>query len=224
MKYGESAFDVLYLIFVITAGVIMLCRRRDGVRGLMGLAALVLGFGDAFHLIPRVIRYFSDTDLTPWLGFGKLVTSLTMTVFYILLYRICIAHYGLKESTPLTLSVYLLALLRGALCIPAQNGWFTGDGELLWGVWRNLPFLALGALVTWLYWKNRKTYRPFRLIWLWITLSFLFYIPVAVAAPLVPMLGMLMLPKTVCYVILIWTFFRYVTEKKDTAADPQPAM
>ena len=42
-----------------------------------------------------------------------------------------------------------------------------------------------------------------------ITLSFLFYIPVAVGASLVPMLGMMMLPKTVCYMILIWVFWKY---------------
>ena len=45
--------------------------------------------------------------------------------------------------------------------------------------------------------------------WLLVTLSFLFYIPVAVAASLVPMLGMLMLPKTVCYILLIVSFCRY---------------
>ena len=48
-----------------------------------------------------------------------------------------------------------------------------------------------------------RQYRPL------ITLSFLFYIPVAVAASLVPMLGMLMLPKTVCYMLLIWCFRKY---------------
>ena len=42
-----------------------------------------------------------------------------------------------------------------------------------------------------------------------IALSFLFYIPVAVAASLVPILGMLMLPKTVCYMLLIWCFRKY---------------
>ena len=51
-------------------------------------------------------------------------------------------------------------------------------------------------------------------MWLYILLSFLFYIPVAVGAGLVPMLGMLMLPKTVCYILLISAFLRSVTGKK----------
>ena len=37
-------------------------------------------------------------------------------------------------------------------------------------------------------------------------LSFLFYIPVAVGAGAIPMLGMLMLPKTVCYILMILVF------------------
>ena len=47
MKYGESTFDILYLIFVITIGILILRRARHRTVRLMGLAALILGFGDA---------------------------------------------------------------------------------------------------------------------------------------------------------------------------------
>lgn len=48
--------------------------------------SIILGFGDAFHLIPRVIAlmttgFFSDHAAS--LGFGKFVTSITMTIFFI---------------------------------------------------------------------------------------------------------------------------------------------
>ena len=52
-------------------------------------------------------------------------------------------------------------------------------------------------------------------------LSFLFYIPVAVGAGLVPMLGMLMLPKTVCYVLMIITFLRSAKERASGTEDPR---
>ena len=45
-------------------------------------------------------------------------------------------------------------------------------------------------------------------MWIYILLSFLFYIPVAVTAGIVPMLGMLMLPKTVCYILMIIAFLK----------------
>ena len=44
----------------------------------------------------------------------------------------------------------------------------------------------------------------------YVLLSFLFYIPVAVFAGLVPMLGMLMLPKTICYILMIIAFLKRV--------------
>ena len=64
-----------------------------------------------------------------------------------------------------------------------------------------------------LYFRKRGEDRRFRLVWLYILLSFLFYIPVAVAAGLLPILGMLMLPKTVCYILLILVFLRYTRQE-----------
>ena len=86
MKYGESIFDIIYLLFAVASGIIILLRRRDLPGRLMGSAALILGGGDAFHLVPRVLNYFFDGNFTVWLGFGKLVTSLTMTAFYVMLF------------------------------------------------------------------------------------------------------------------------------------------
>ncbi|MCR5116303.1 MAG: hypothetical protein K6A97_02215, partial [Lachnospiraceae bacterium] len=55
---------------------------------------------------------------------------------------------------------------------------------------------------------KRADDRTFRLLWLYILLSFAFYIPVAVGAGIVPMLGMLMLPKTICYILMIVAFLK----------------
>lgn len=84
---------------------------------------------------------------------------------------------------------------------------------MLWGVIRNVPFVILGAIIVWLYWQKRDAILRFRHVWLLVTLSFAFYIPVAVWAGVAPMLGMLMLPKTVCYIVLIWAFWMYTRDK-----------
>ncbi len=98
-----------------------------------------------------------------------------------------------------------------------QNGWLANSSDMTWGIIRNVPFVLLGAVICCLYFKNRKEDRPLRPVWLYILLSFLFYIPVAVFAGLVPMLGMLMLPKTVCYVLTLIAFMRAaLTEKTET--------
>ncbi len=209
MKYGESAFDVMYLLFAIVTGVMILRGRKDRTGRLMGGAVLILGIGDAFHLVPRVINYFGSGDYTAWLGFGKLVTSITMTVFYLLMYRLWLLVYEEPENRKLSLAVYALTIIRVLLCLLPQNGWLRNDGSVLWGVLRNIPFVALGGVIVYLYCRRRAAIPCFRWVWLLVTLSFLFYIPVAVAASLVPLLGMLMLPKPVCYMLLIWCFRKH---------------
>ena len=215
MKYGESAFDILYLMIAIVGGALLLKKARNKTERLMGRAVLILGCGDAFHLVPRVLNYFVDADFTVALGLGKLVTSLTMTVFYVLMYRIYLGYYEKSENKRVTRAVCALAAVRVLLCLFPQNGWLQNESSVLWGVLRNLPFTALGALIVVLYYRARNEAPRFRRVWLYVTLSFLFYIPVAVAAGLVPMLGMLMLPKTVCYILLIAVFWQAVT--KDAA-------
>jgi hypothetical protein len=61
-----------------------------------------------------------------------------------------------------------------------------------------------------MFFQKRQDDHVFSNIWLYILLSFLCYIPVAVGASLVPAFGMLMLPKTICYILMIAAFLRAV--------------
>jgi len=212
MKYGESAFDIIYLAFAILIGILILVRRKDPCSRLMGCAVLILGCGDAFHLVPRILNYFTDSDLTAALGIGKLVTSITMTVFYLLMYLLWTHLTGKKENRTFC-AVFVLTLLRIVLCLFPQNGWTSNESSVTWGIIRNVPFVILGILIIVLYYRSRKDLPGLGSIWLLVLLSFLFYIPVAVAASIVPMFGMLMIPKTICYMIMIWKFWKYTPKK-----------
>ena len=86
---------------------------------------------------------------------------------------------------------------------------------MTWGIIRNVPFVILGAVICVLFYRKRTADRIFRPQWLYILLSFAFYIPVAVGAGTVPMLGMLMLPKTVCYILMIAAFLKAQTQGRD---------
>ena len=131
MKYGESLFDIAYLIFAIAAGVIVLSHRKDKVGKLMGTAALVLGCGDAFHLVPRVMNYFVQADFTMWLGIGKMVTSITMTLFYLILLYLNRELSG-KDNSVLQRTVIVLTVCRIFLCLLPGNRWMTNDGSILY--------------------------------------------------------------------------------------------
>ena len=87
---AETVFDVLYLSFALLAGLTMLFKGREPLVKKAGAMAALLGAGDAFHLVPRAWALCTaGLDAFPQaLGAGKFITSLTMTVFYVLLYYV----------------------------------------------------------------------------------------------------------------------------------------
>ena len=203
----ETLFDIIYLTTVLTLGVRMV-RRSAGRRQyrLFGWMAVVLGAGDAFHLVPRAVALCTTglENYTAALGLGKWITSVTMTVFYLLLYAVWRERYRIRGRQGLTALVGLLAGVRILLCMLPQNRWLSADAPLVWGIWRNIPFALLGLVMILLFYRSAKETgdRAFSRKWLTIALSFGFYIPVVLWADAVPMVGMLMIPKTCAYV---WT-------------------
>lgn len=208
----ETIFDVLYLCTVITLGIIMISKARGrGEIRLFGIMAVVLGCGDAFHLVPRAYALCTDglEAHAASLGFGKFVTSLTMTIFYVILYHIWQKRYR-KQNKGLTATVYTLAAVRIVLCLMPQNDWLSTDAPLSWGIARNIPFAVLGLLIILLFFReaSRAKDKTFRFMWLAVTLSFLFYIPVVLFSSAFPIVGVLMIPKTLAYVWIVWMGYR----------------
>ena len=215
---AETLFDAVYLVTVITLGILMIRGSKGNAQfRLFGLMAVVLGAGDAFHLVPRALALCTTglESYTVSLGLGKWITSVTMTVFYVLLYYVWRQRYQIKGRNGLTAAVYALAAARAALCMMPQNQWLSADAPLVWGIYRNIPFALLGLLIIVLFYKSAKEHgdRAFRWMWLTIVLSFGFYIPVVLWADAVPLIGMLMIPKTCAYV---WTvLIGYSAMKKE---------
>lgn len=203
----ETAFDAVYLVTVLTLGVRMIRQKAaDRQYRLFGWMAVVLGAGDAFHLVPRAWALCTTglENYTAALGLGKAITSVTMTVFYLLLYTVWRQRYRVEGRKGLTALVGLLAGLRVLLCLMPQNRWLSIDAPLAWGIYRNIPFALLGLVIIVLFYRSAKANgdRAFRWMWLTIVLSFGFYIPVVLWADSFPLIGMLMIPKTCAY---IWT-------------------
>lgn len=203
----ETLFDAAYLITVITIGIIMIAKSgKNSQYRLFGIMAIVLGSGDAFHLVPRAYALCTTglENFTTALGTGKFITSITMTIFYVILYYVWRIRYNVKGQKSITAAVYILSALRIVLCLFPQNEWLSAEAPISWGIYRNIPFALLGLLVIVLFYKSAKENndKPFKWMWLTIVLSFGFYIPVVLWADAIPMIGMLMIPKTCAYV---WT-------------------
>ena len=207
-KVVEIIFDITYLITVVAMGILMI-RKSIGRKQikLFGILAVTLGFGDAFHLVPRVYALSTDGLANHYqaLGFGTFVTSISMTVFYVILYHIAQLRYHFKNQS-LTFAIYALAILRVLLCFSPANEWMTQNPPLSWGIYRNIPFTLLGAVIIILFFREAKKANDLPMQWMWlaITLSFGFYIPVVLWAETFPIVGTLMIPKTIAYVWIVY--------------------
>lgn len=209
--YGESAFDVLYLIAVVCFGIYYLVQGNQSQNAtlvLYGSMALVLGIGDSFHLIPRIL-YHLTSEPSRWntyLGIGKLITSITMTVFYIMLFYVWKDVYSaISLPSVISILVWGSAILRVILCLFPQNHWIQNSDSGKWAIYRNIPFILLGIVIVLLYaYSAYILHEGFFFMPIAILLSFIFYIPVTLYATTNPKVGMLMLPKTLMYVWIVY--------------------
>lgn len=214
----ETTFDVVYLITVILLGVRMMQRSKGNKQYyLFGVMAVVLGVGDAFHLVPRAVALCTSglESFTTALGIGKFVTSITMTIFYILLYFVWRRRYAIHGKGGLTAAIFGLSALRIVLCLFPQNAWTSAQAPLSWGIYRNIPFTILGILMIYLFYREARVRndKAFQNMWLTIVLSFAFYLPVVLFADQIPVIGMLMIPKTCAYVWTVWIGYQAMKEE-----------
>lgn len=204
---AETIFDICYLSFAIFTGATMLLRGQGSLVKKAGWMTFLLGAGDSFHLVPRSWALWT-TGLeanAAALGFGKFVTSITMTIFYLILYYIWREYYHIHGRRGLTAAIWGLAAVRIALCLLPQNRWLSYRQPLVYGVLRNIPFAVMGILIILVFAREAANTgdKVFRHIPLAVGLSFGFYLPVVLFSGTLPVVGILMIPKTLAYVWII---------------------
>lgn len=209
----ETIFDIFYLIIVISFGFKMiLYAENNKQKKLFGIMAIVLGFGDSFHLFPRIYAMWTTglSENAAILGFGQMITSITMTIFYVMLYHVWRNRYNIKNKFDLSIYIYVLAAIRIIICLMPQNNWTLSTAPFMFGIYRNIPFVIMGAIIISLFYKQATFHndKSFKFMWLAISLSFLFYIPVVLFAGSFPIVGMLMIPKTCAYVWIVFMGYK----------------
>ncbi len=202
----ETGFDIIYLSSVVIIGIMMIIKGRTKEYKLFGIMAITLGLGDAFHLIPRAAALLTSSlsANSYYLGIGKLITSITMTIFYIILYYVYRIRYDIKNEQNITYAMYILAGIRIAFCLLPGNEWTFLNPPLFYGILRNIPFAIMGTIIIVLFYKKTREYKDtsFKHMHITIILSFGFYLPVVLFSGMFPIIGALMIPKTLAYV---WT-------------------
>ena len=214
----ENSFNVGYLLTVWILVILMAsgwkrCPAAD--RPLAGrflLAFLLLALGDTFHVGARVLVALVGAGQavvaingvrSSLLGLGMLATAYTMTLFYMVLADARVRRAGRGRDAAFWLMQGLLVLRLILMALPG-NGWELSAPPYVMGLLRNAPLALAGVLLASLVIREgRRDHDP---TWTGIgwamVASYAFYVPVILFANLVPLLGLLMIPKTVAYLVM----------------------
>lgn len=223
----ETGFDLVYLFGVVITGILLIERgKSNSIVRKFGLMSVILGLGDGFHLVPRIIAMWNtglENNLVS-LGIGKLVTSITMTVFYLILYYIWKDYFKVKNTPEMDISILGFSLIRIILCLLPQNMWTEPNPSIFYGILRNIPFVFMGLIIVILFRKQNSSIndKVFRFIPIYVLLSFIFYIPVVLLSNYVPIIGVLMIPKTICYALIVFTGWRFERKLSKTEIKEEP--
>lgn len=225
----EIGFNILYLI-VVWAMVSLMTKRLPDVSSenypianRFRWAFLLLALGDTGHVGFRVVAYALDgLEHNPlWVGMGALATAITVTFFYVLMLDIWRVRFNGKYGWFEYLLIASVPVRFIVMALPG-NEWGSTVPPAFWGPFRNLFLIILGLGVLFLILRDsiRVKDRLFRWISYCVFFSYLFYTPVIFMVREYPMLGMLMIPKTVMYVAIAFlAYYGLYPQKKNIAVN-----
>lgn len=224
MMYSELGFNVLYLaviwwlVYKMNGGIRHLVTKDTRIPRYFYYAFLLLAIGDTGHVGFRVIAYLmggleSSWNIFGWemplVGAGALSTAITVTFFYMFLVVIWKLRFN-EKNYGAYFGFQVLAIIRFIIMLFPQNEWANVVPPQHWSLYRNLPLTIIGiGLATHILMSNRKEKERFyNYLAILIFASYLFYLPVVLFVQQMPILGMLMIPKTIAYVWMGFLVFR----------------
>ena len=218
-EMGELIFDAIYLAVIWTIVFRMYGRLRTlsedrlPLAQTLALAFALLGLGDTAHVGFRIVAHLTGgIEANPQLlGIGKLATAVTVTIFYVLLVKAWKLRYN-KHYGVLAYLLFISAAVRLIVMLLPGNEWAREVAPFAFSMYRNIPLLIQGIGVAYLVLSEsvRSKDSAFTWIGLMILVSYAFYTPVILYARTVPTLGLLMIPKTIAYMVAAFVAYRSV--------------
>lgn len=226
LLWFEIIFDVLYLVAIWAITVYMFVKRdvlsqeNKTIGVLFLIAFFLLALGDTGHVGFRVIAYarggLEDNPLL--VGLGALATAITVTGFYMIIAEIWRVRTN-RKRTMIWWILMAVGVVRLLIMIPLGNDWGSVVPPFNWSLARNIPLMIQGLVVAGLLFIHGKKNNDVlsKNISIMIFISYACYTPVILFVQQVPMIGMLMIPKTLAYVavaILALKLFKENREKQ----------
>jgi hypothetical protein len=214
----EISFNLIYLAFIwlisglMTKKIQQVPSDEKKIAQRFLLAITLLALGDTGHVGFRVLAYISgglETNST-LVGLGALSTAITITFFYMILLDIWRVRFD-EEKDILYYGLMLLGIIRFIIMIFPQNEWGNLIAPYDWALIRNIPLTIIGLIVAFLMIRDGLKNQDVRYKYFGycIIISYLFYIPVILLVQLIPMIGMLMIPKTMAYMVMAYLAYKY---------------
>lgn len=220
----EVIFNLTYLAVIWSLVIVMILRRGSVPAGkkrtadLFTLAFALLALGDTGHVGFRAVAYLIG-DLSAvfrigghtlgLIGLGALATGFTVTIFYMLMLEIWHERFQ-KPHGILTAALLFAGLVRlGIMALPFNN-WSSPVPVQPWSTLRNIPLIIQGLGVIFLFTREGIRNKDHTFLWIAfsIFISYLCYLPVILFVQQIPLLGMLMIPKTLAYLAVAWLAYR----------------
>lgn len=207
----EIGFNVLYLVviwvmvFLMTRHLGRVDKKHYRVANLFRWAFVLLAVGDTGHVGFRVLAYalggLEQNSLL--VGLGALATAITVTFFYVIMLYIWKERNNARFGWFEYLLLFSVPVRLVVMAFP-QNEWGNVVTPAFWGPFRNIFLMILGLGVLFLFLRDalKAKDRLFRWIAYCIFFSYLFYTPVIFFVREFPLVGMLMIPKTIMYVAI----------------------
>lgn len=225
----EILFNVAYLItiwFIVGKmisryGGVSIGDRPIAKRLMIGF--MLLALGDTGHVGFRVWAFaigglesivsISGIKIA-LVGLGAVCTAYTVTILYMLIVDIWRVRFDRKVNI-LYILMQTVLTLRLVIMIFPQNEWYSVIPPFDWSMYRNMPLTFTGLTIATLLLidankNNDKTFRNFAYF---IFASFFFYLPVILFIQTAPMVGMLMIPKTIAYILMASAAYRSYFKK-----------
>lgn len=236
----EISFNVAYLV-VVWGLVVAMAWRQPRVREenkpvtrLFIWAFALLALGDTGHVGFRVMAYaqgglgqtisLGGAELG-LVGLGALATAVTVTLFYVIMLMIWQRRTG-KAYGWFGALLFTAAVLRLIIMLLPANEWNNVVPPKTWSLLRNIPLMIQGLGVGYLILRDAREMndRPFLWIGIMILLSYAFYIPVILFVQEIPLIGMLMIPKTMAYVGIALIAYMTLFQKEEESESHHPAI
>jgi len=219
----ETVFNTAYITLVAILVVKMFARlsRVDAplrrTAGYLAVSFAVLIGGDLLHLLFRILGFAAGTMeiAGPFglnlIGIGSLATYITLTLFYVLMLYAWQARF--QKPFGITGAMLLsVACIRLIFIAAPENHWSNPLPVQPWFTYRTIPFIiqqgGTGLLFLASGLKGRD--KCFTLIGMMMFAACLAFIPFTLLIHRFPVIGMLMVPVTITYIIMAYAaFFGY---------------